>query len=461
MAIADIIKYEGDNNTFVWKHPKEDFNNLTQLIVHESQEAIFFMNGEALDSFGPGKHTLETQNLPKLGGIFKWVTGGKTPFHCEVYFINKTVQMSIKWGTESKIRFIEPSLGIPFEIGACGELNLEVTDPRRLLVKLVGTTNEIAWGDSGAGFTKSIHNCFKPLISVAVKESLPSAIKARGIDLFEIDEHLGALSEIVRKSIAPGFEEYGLGIPEFYITGVLLPENDPNFRKLRDLHTVNLQKKMIEADTAVKTASAEADATVIAAKRKAELERQITETEIARREAERDLIRAGAEAQAAKMAGFAEAEIMAAKGYSEKDVIRADVEKAYAKSLGTAGTGGGVASDIISAGIGMAAAGTVASRINGMFGAESTLTSPPESIKCVKCGASIPQGSKFCPECGEKIAAQEAKHRCFCRQAAQEPRQARGKSTLFSARRKARPAMRFRNKTLRSQRKYRSCQIRS
>ena len=61
--IAEIIKYEGDNSTFIWKHPCEDFNSLTQLIVHESQEAIFFMNGQALDLFGAGRHTLETQNI--------------------------------------------------------------------------------------------------------------------------------------------------------------------------------------------------------------------------------------------------------------------------------------------------------------------------------------------------------------------------------------------------------------
>ena len=67
--IAEIIKYEGDNSTFVWKHPKEDFNSLTQLIVHESQEALFMMNGQALDLFGPGRHTLETQNTPKLGKL--------------------------------------------------------------------------------------------------------------------------------------------------------------------------------------------------------------------------------------------------------------------------------------------------------------------------------------------------------------------------------------------------------
>ena len=67
--IAEIIKYEGDNSTFVWKHPCEDFNTTTQLIVHESQEAILFLNGQALDLFGPGRHTLETQNIPLLRRI--------------------------------------------------------------------------------------------------------------------------------------------------------------------------------------------------------------------------------------------------------------------------------------------------------------------------------------------------------------------------------------------------------
>ena len=88
--IVEIIKYEGDNTTFVWKSPVEDFNTGSQLIVHESQEAIFFMNGQALDLFGPGRHTLSTQNIPLLGKLLNLPTGGKTPFHCEVYFINKT-----------------------------------------------------------------------------------------------------------------------------------------------------------------------------------------------------------------------------------------------------------------------------------------------------------------------------------------------------------------------------------
>ena len=410
--IADIIKYEGDNSTFIWKHPSEDFNSLSQLIVHESQEAIFFMNGQALDLFGPGRYTLETQNIPKIGKFLNKATGDESPFHCEVYFINKTVQMAVKWGTDSKVRFLDPNFGIPLEIGACGEMNLAVSDSRKLLIKLVGTMNGIAWDESGAGFTKSIQNSFRPLISTAVKTNLSSAIKENNINILEVDENLEKLSDVLRFSILDGFEEYGLTIPQFYITNVLLPENDPNFKRMKELHTVSFQTKMIQAETLVKTAQADAEAEVTAARRRIELERQETETEVAKREAERELIKAQTEAQAAKMTGFAEAEIMRAKGYDGKDVLTAEVQKAYAEGLGnmTINGGGGVAGDMIGLGVGMAAAGAVAPQLGEMFKgfapASSAKVSAP-AAKCSKCGAQLPENAKFCLECGEKVVSED------------------------------------------------------
>ena len=409
MKMVDIIKYEGDNSTFIWKHPCEDFNTNTQLIVHESQEAIFFMNGQALDLFGAGRYTLETQNLPNVGKLLNKITNGNTPFHCEVYFINKTVQMAIKWGTDSKVRFLDPNLGIPLEIGACGDMNLAVSDSRKLLVKLVGTMNGIAWGEEGAGFTKSIQNSFRPLISTAVKSNLSAAIKAESINLLEIDEHMTQLSEVLRRSLVPSFEEYGLTIPQFYITNIALPENDPNFKRMRELHTVALQTRMAQADALVRSAQADAEAEVTAARRKIEMERQLTETEVAKHEAERDLIRAQADAQAAKMAGFAEAEVMAAKGYNQKDVLQAEVQKAYAEGIGNmniSGGGGGVAGDMIGLSVGMAAAGAVAPQMSEMFKgfAPASAETPAPTAKCAKCGASLPANAKFCLECGEKVA---------------------------------------------------------
>ena len=410
--IIDVIKYEGDNNSFIWKHPGEDFNVFSQLIVHESQEAILFLNGQALDAFGPGRHTLHTNNIPILRHVVGLATGGESPFHCEVYFINKTVQMAIKWGTDSKVRFLDPNYGIPLEIGACGELNLAVSDSRKLLVKLVGTTTGIAWGEEGEGFTKSLKDSFRPLISTSVKTHLAASIKSSGINILEIDENLETLSEGLRASVVPGFEEYGLTVPQLYITNVALPESDPNFKRIRDLHTVSLQEKMVQADTRVKTAQAASEAEIAAAQRKAELERQTTETEIAKMQAERDLIRAHAEAQAAKMAGMAEADVMHAKGYTQRDVLQADVQKAYAEGIGNMGAngggGGGIVGEFVSLGVGMAAAGNISAQMGDMFkgfsqpASEPAPTAEPEA-KCAKCGAALPANAKFCLECGEKV----------------------------------------------------------
>ena len=394
LKIFDVIKYEGDNNTFIWKHPCEDFNTLTQLIVHESQEAVFFMNGEAMDTFGPGRHTLETQNIPLLSKMVPKISGKENPFHCEVYFINKTVQMAIKWGTDSRVRFLDPSTGIPLDIGASGELNLAVADSRKLLLKLVGTTKGIAWGENGDGFTKSIQNCFRPLISTAVKTNLANAIKSNAINLLEIDQHLGSLSATLHNSIIGGFEEYGLTVPQFFVTSIAFPENDPNFKKLRDLHTVTLQSKLFEAE-----------AEIVAARRRVVTEQQLTETEVAKHSAERELIDAQTKAQAAKLKGFAAAEVMAAQGYNQKDVIAAEVQKAYAEGIGnmTITGGGGVAGDMIGLGVGMAAAGAVAPQLGTMLKG-MTPTAAAES-KCAKCGAALPANAKFCLECGEKVTS--------------------------------------------------------
>ena len=182
MALANVIQYEGYNNTFIWKHPIEDFNTGTQLIVHESQEAVFFMNGQALDLFPSGCYTLETQNLPLVGRFFRKPTRDVTPFHCEVYFINKTEQLAIKWGTDSKLEYVEPTYGFPIQIGASGEMSLRVEDSRKLLVKVVGT-------ESGITQQNFVQKMRAFLVS-RIKNHLAIYIKQEKINIFEIDEHL-------------------------------------------------------------------------------------------------------------------------------------------------------------------------------------------------------------------------------------------------------------------------------
>lgn len=439
---VSVIQYEGDNSTFVWKHPIEDFNLGSQLVVHESQEAIFFLNGEALDTFGPGRHTLETENIPILKKIYALPTDGQTPFHAEVYFVNKAVRMGMKWGTDSRVRFIDPVTGIPLDIGASGEMNLQVGDSRKLLFKIVGTTGSLTdrdildkktlsvSGESSGQLQTALKGFFRAPLMTEIKSYLAAVIKEQQINILEIDAHMSALSEALREKISPKFEEYGLMIPQFYITNIALPEDDKNFKDIKAL----ISQAYIGVKTEeVKTSLAEAAR-----------QRKLVEEQT---EAQLRMIRAQTEAEALKAKGMAEAEVMQAKGYSEKDVLAADVQKAYAEGLGKMGSGGssrgggGVASDFVGLMAGMKMAGAVFEKMDDIMSpsAEKTAkaagTAPDADVPetwtcscgenantknfCMSCGKPKPElqkadswqcpacgtnkiTSKFCPECGAK-----------------------------------------------------------
>lgn len=226
--IANVIKYEGDNSALIWKHPCEDFNSLTQLIVHESQEAIFFMNGQALDLFGAGRYTLETQNVPGIGKFLNRAVGDKKPFHCEVYFINKTEQMSIKWGTDSKVQYIDPTYGFPISIGASGEMSLRAEDSRKLLLKLVGTEQFLG--------QQKLISFFRAFLMTKVKTYIAQVMKTNGINIFEIDENLAAFSEHIHKLLIPDFADYGISLEKFFVTNIVKPDGDRQYEKFKELH---------------------------------------------------------------------------------------------------------------------------------------------------------------------------------------------------------------------------------
>ncbi len=271
MAIADVIKYDGeDNSILIWKSDKEDFKTGTQLIVHESQEAVFFMNGQALDLFGPGRYTLETQNMPLLSRFFNKATGGETPYHCEIYFINKTEQMNIKWGTDSQVQYMEPKYNFPLKIGASGEMTLSVSDSRKLLIKVVGTGSSLD--------RDSLVQKFRAFLMAKVKPYLAETMQSAEFSIFEIDSKMGELSKKLHEDLMEDFKDYGLNLNRFMVTTIAKPDGDEAYEKFKDLHIrqysdvaeANLRQKVgiIDQETEKRKKIIEAEA--LAEKRKIE-----------------------------------------------------------------------------------------------------------------------------------------------------------------------------------------------
>ena len=229
----DIISFEDngerdDRQVIVYKHPCEDFCTGTQLIVNESQEAIFFMNGRAMDTFPPGRHTLETQNLPLLGGIFN-LGKGRTPFHCSVYFINKIGHIALKWGTSQSniVEYQDPVYHFPLQLAARGEMHFSIEDSRRLMMKLVGTSPGLTKGE--------LSGLIRDMLMMRFKNYMASLMTENNICIFQIDTYLEAISTTLYDVLKNDFSEFGIGLERFIVVGFQKPEADANYQRFKAL----------------------------------------------------------------------------------------------------------------------------------------------------------------------------------------------------------------------------------
>lgn len=420
-GLVSVIKYEGVNDTFVWKHPIEDFNLGSQLVVHESQEAIFFRDGKALDLFGAGRYTLATQNIPLLENLYKLPTNTTEVFHSEVYFVNLTTQMGIKWGTDSKVRLFDPASGLHIEIGACGNFSLRVIDSRKLLIKLVGTASELKQSEIvGDPYSiSSVVGKFKALVMNKVKSNLSRTIKENSIDILEIDEYIDVISDKLRIIINEALDDYGLMMPEFFVTSIMTPDDDPNFRRLKQQFA---DKTLKVREEEIRKAEAEA------AQGRKILEAQ-TEAQLkmvgAQGEAEALKIKAQAEAEAYKAQAYAEAEEMRAKGYTyqQETARQVGLEAMQNGIVGSGSNGSSAIGDVAGLGVTLGAMGGIIGMTKDALNpimqnsadiGNGIIDTADETWDC-SCGA-IGIKSKFCPECGSAKPAPIISWDCVCGQ---------------------------------------------
>lgn len=398
-----VIKYEGSNEVLAHKHEKEDFTIGSQLIVHESQEALFFRDGMIFDQFTAGRHTLVTNNIPKVRDYMKLGTGGINVFHCEVYFINMITQMGIRWGTDSKVRLFDPASGLHVEIGASGNYNMRVTDARKLILKLVGTTDGLIQSDiTGEGKSYGT-GMFKALIINKVKANLARIIKEENLNILEIDAYLDVLSSKLMIDINEALDEYGLTMPEFYVTSIVTPDDDPNFVRLKQQFA---DKTLKVREEEVRKAEAEA------AQQRRIVEAQ-TEAQLkavnAQGDADAIRIKAQAEAEAYKMKAEAEAAEMQMKGYTYRDETARQVGlEAMQNGITGGGNGGGAAGgigDVASLGVTLGAMGGVINMTKDamapIMGESQKVGEGFGNVVAGNTGAPVAEGAWNCPSCGK------------------------------------------------------------
>jgi membrane protease subunit (stomatin/prohibitin family) len=181
-----------------------------QLTVRESQAAVFFYKGKALDAFGPGRHTLKTGNIPILTKILSLPWGLSSPLRAEVYFINLKVFTNLKWGTRDPVAFKDSELGL-IRLRAFGVFNLQVMQPVLFINNLVGT--------QGIYTTREIEEYLNRVIVSRFNDYMGETIDS----ILNLPARYDELSENMVKRIEKDFSNFGLAITHLYINAITPP----------------------------------------------------------------------------------------------------------------------------------------------------------------------------------------------------------------------------------------------
>lgn len=342
------------DDIIIWKSSKEDFNTNTQLIVMESEEALFVKDGIVVDTVTAGKHTLKTENFPFIEKLQRKIAGGVNIYSAQIFFVDKAHKLEILWGTDSPIQIRDAEYGFAVGVRARGSYSIQIKDSKKFFVKLVGNT-EI--------FTQeSIADMFRTAFQMKIKTAISKEMKESKLTILDMNTELETISEKVQDNLAEILDEYGIRLVNFYVSDISIPMEDPNYAIINEAHAAahakNVEAKVQGDDWGRFTAK--------------ELLKDIANNP------------GGAGGAAAMGAGIG------------VGAASAGIFNNLANQLFTP-MGGNQSQANMNNNVAQSEPRT------SRFAPKTQAVKQTKTIKCPNCGKDVPEGSKFCAECGTKI----------------------------------------------------------
>ncbi len=228
MAFINLVSWpNAEKDVYAWRYPETNLTTFTQLLVHESQEAVLFSKGQIIGKFGPGKHTLSTENLPLLHKLYGLPFGKKNPFTAEVWFVNKRLPLNLDWRVSNfTVQFADIDY-VP--IVCSGNYGLKISSAEMFLTKLVGNLHSF----NRAEITGNFNGAFEQ----TTKSVIINYIRQNNLPLTDLQAHLSEFAGAVKHSINELFGEYGLEVIAFFINSIEIDTSDATGKKIKDALT--------------------------------------------------------------------------------------------------------------------------------------------------------------------------------------------------------------------------------